>query len=139
MASLPKARLLGQAHRSPDHGADRKTGRFWILSRPPPLRRVDRQLVLVYAPGHPHVTENGPVTILSVPVDRRDEARLHRDVQSIAPDAVCTTRDLRAPNSAYQSGPPKRLRVLHGIGRPVRWHRLQLQKEDGTADERILD
>src|SRR2546430_13332398 len=36
--------------------------------------------------------ENGPVTILSVPVDRRDEARLHRDVQSIAPDAICTTR-----------------------------------------------
>ena len=28
--------------------------------------------------------ENGPVTILSVPVNRRDEARLHRDVQSIA-------------------------------------------------------
>jgi uncharacterized protein YebE (UPF0316 family) len=50
--------------------------------------------------------ESGPVTVLSVPVNRRDEARLHRDVQSIAPDAVCTTRDLRAPNSAYQSGPP---------------------------------
>jgi uncharacterized protein YebE (UPF0316 family) len=50
--------------------------------------------------------ESGPVTVLSVPVDRRDETRLHRDVQSIAPDAVCTTRDLRAPNSAYQSGPP---------------------------------
>jgi uncharacterized protein YebE (UPF0316 family) len=85
--------------------------------------------------GH---AENGPVTILSVPVNRRDEARLHRDVQSIAPDAVCTTRDLRATNSAYQSGPPKRLRVLHGMSRPVRWHRLQLQKEDGTADKRIL-
>jgi uncharacterized protein YebE (UPF0316 family) len=50
--------------------------------------------------------EGGPVTVLSVPVDRRDETRLHGDVQSIAPDAVCTTRDLRAPNSAYQSGPP---------------------------------
>jgi hypothetical protein len=36
---------------------------------------------------------------------------LHRDVQSIAPDAVCTTRDLRTPNSAHQSDPPKRLRV----------------------------
>lgn len=83
--------------------------------------------------------ENGPVAILSVPVDRRDEARLHRDVQSIAPDAVCTARDLRTPKAAYQSGAPKRLRVLHGIGRPVRWHRLQLQKADGTADERILD
>jgi uncharacterized protein YebE (UPF0316 family) len=82
--------------------------------------------------------ENGPVTILSVPVNRRDEARLHRDVQSIAPDAICTTRDLRAPNSAYRSDPPKRLRVLHGMGRPDRWHRLQLQ-EDDTADERILD
>jgi len=70
--------------------------------------------------------ENGPVTIVSVPVDRRDEARLHRDVQSIAPDAVCTTRDLRAPNSAYRSDPPKRR------------HRLQLQKDD-PADERILD
>lgn len=82
--------------------------------------------------------ENGPVTILSLPVNRRDEARLHRDVQSIAPDAICTTRDLRAPNSAYRSDPPKRLRVLHGMGRPERWHRLQLQ-EDDTADERILD
>jgi len=82
--------------------------------------------------------ENGPVAILSVPVDRRDEARLHRDVQSIAPDAICTTRDLRMPNSAHQSDPPKRLRVLHGMGRPDRWHRLQLQKDD-TADERILD
>jgi uncharacterized protein YebE (UPF0316 family) len=82
--------------------------------------------------------ENGPVTILSVPVNRRDEAGLHRDVQSIAPDAICTTRDLRAPNSAYQSDPPKRLRVLHRMGRADRWHRLQLQ-EDGKADERILD
>jgi hypothetical protein len=43
---------------------------------------------------------------LSVPVNRRDETRLHGDVQRIAPDAVCMTRDLRAPNSAYQSGPP---------------------------------
>jgi hypothetical protein len=50
--------------------------------------------------------ESGPVTVLSVPVDRRDETRLHGDVQRIAPDAVCTTRDLRAPNSAYHSGPP---------------------------------
>ena len=65
--------------------------------------------------------ENGPVAILSVPVDRRDEARLHRDVQSIVPDAICTTRDLRTPNSAYQADPPKRLRVLHGMVRPDRW------------------
>jgi hypothetical protein len=50
--------------------------------------------------------ESGPVTVLSVPVNRRDETRLHGDVQRIAPDAVCTTRDLRAPNSAYQSDPP---------------------------------
>jgi hypothetical protein len=50
--------------------------------------------------------ESGPVTVLSVPVNRRDETRLHGDVQRIAPDAVCTTRDLRTPNSAYQSGPP---------------------------------
>jgi hypothetical protein len=49
------------------------------------------------------------------------------------------SRDLRAPNSAYQSGPPKRLRVLRVMARPVRWHRLQPQNEDGTADERILD
>ena len=48
-----QARVLGQAHRRPDHGADRKTGRFWIESRPPPLRRVDRQLSLVCAPGTP--------------------------------------------------------------------------------------
>jgi uncharacterized protein YebE (UPF0316 family) len=83
--------------------------------------------------------ENGPVAILSVPVDRRDEARLHRDVQSIAPEAVYTARDLRTPKAAYQSRAPRRLRVLHGIRRPARWHRLQLQKADGTADERILD
>ena len=83
-------------------------------------------------------TENGPVMILSVPVNRRDEARLHYDVQSITPDAVWTTKDLRAPNSADQSDPPKRLRARYSTGRPLREHRPQLPKEDGTADERIL-
>jgi hypothetical protein len=82
--------------------------------------------------------ENGPVTILSVPVNRRDEARLHRDVQSIAPDAVWTTRDLRAPNSADQPNLPKRLHARYGIGTPLRRYRGQVPKEDGTADERIL-
>jgi hypothetical protein len=82
--------------------------------------------------------ENGPVTILSVPVNRRDEARLHHDVQSITPDAVWTTKDLRAPNSAGQSDLPKRLRARYGIGTSLRRHRGQVPEEDGTADERIL-
>jgi uncharacterized protein YebE (UPF0316 family) len=109
-----------------------------IVTQAPHLARSlwDRGWPVTAQSGH---AENGPVTILSVPVNRRDEASLHRDVQGMAPDAVCTTRDLRAPNSAYQSGPPKRLRSLRGSGRPVRWHRLQLQKQDGPADKRVLD
>jgi len=83
-------------------------------------------------------TENGPVTILSVPVNRRDEARLQHDVRNITPDAVWTTKDLRVPNPAGQSGPPKRLPGCCGLGRPLRRHRRQLPKEDGTAGERIL-
>ena len=96
-----------------------------IVTKDPHLARTlwDRDWPVTAQSGR---AERGPVTILSVPVNRRDEARLHRDVQSIAPDAICTTRDLRTPNPAYQSGPPKR------------WHRLQLQKDD-TADQRILD
>lgn len=86
--------------------------------------------------GH---TENGPVTILSVPVNRRDEARLQHEVQSIAPDASWTTKDLRAPHPAGQTGPPKRLRARYGIGRPPRRHRPQPRKVDGAADERLLD
>ena len=82
--------------------------------------------------GH---TENGLVTILSVPVTRRDEARLRRDVQSITPDAVWTTKDLRAPNSADQSDLPKRLRARYGIGRPLRRHR-RLRVSDGAPGPR---
>jgi uncharacterized protein YebE (UPF0316 family) len=65
--------------------------------------------------------ESGPVTVLSVPVDRRDETRLHGDVQRIAPDAVCTTRDLRAPHPPYQSGPPssRSRRTGHGGAFPL--------------------
>jgi uncharacterized protein YebE (UPF0316 family) len=74
----------------------------------------DRGWPVTAQSGH---AENGPVTILSVPVNRRDEARLHRDVQSIAPDAICTTRDLRTPNSARQSNPPKRLRAKRSPSR----------------------
>jgi uncharacterized protein YebE (UPF0316 family) len=109
-----------------------------IVTRAPHLARSlwDRGWPVTAQSGR---GESGPVAILSVPVDRRDEARLHRDVQSIAPEAVYTARDLRTPKPAYQSGAPKRLRVLHGIGRPVGWHRLHLQKAAGTADERILD
>jgi uncharacterized protein YebE (UPF0316 family) len=76
-----------------------------IVTKDPHLARSlwDRGWPVTAQSGH---GESGPVTVLSVPVDRRDETRLHGDVQRIAPDAVCTTRDLRAPNSAYQSGPP---------------------------------
>lgn len=65
--------------------------------------------------------ESGPVTILSVPVDRREEDRLHDEVRSITADAVWTTRDLRVPD------PPKpaRRRAWHlRCGRePVRAQR----------------
>lgn len=40
--------------------------------------------------------ENGPVTVLFVAVDRRREARLHRDVAELAPEAFCSTEDLRS-------------------------------------------
>ncbi len=87
-----------------------------IVTKEPDLARSlwDRGWPVTAQSGH---AENGPVTILSVPVNRRDEARLHRDVQSIAPDAICTTRDLRTPNSASQSDPPKRSRVKRSPSR----------------------
>lgn len=37
----------------------------------------------------------GPVTVLFVAVDRRREARLHRDVSDLDPDAFFSTEDLR--------------------------------------------
>ena len=85
-----------------------------IVTKAPHLARSlwDRGWPVTAQSGH---AENGPVTILSVPVNRRDEARLHRDVQSIAPDAVCNTRDLRAPNPAIP-------RPAEAVARPS-WHR----------------
>jgi hypothetical protein len=63
------------------------------------------------ATAQPGRAENGPVTVLSVPVSRHDEARLHHDVRCIAPAAVWTTKDLRAPNLVHQRDKPKRLRA----------------------------
>ena len=76
-----------------------------IVTKAPHLARSlwDRGWPVTAQSGH---AENGPVAILSVPVNRRDEARLHRDVQGIAPDAVLrTTRDLRVPNLGIPSRP----------------------------------
>ena len=65
--------------------------------------------------------ENGPVAILSVPVDRRDEARLHRDVQSIAPDAVgtafnCRKRTVRPMSASWTAYEPLRSAYLPSAG-----------------------
>jgi uncharacterized protein YebE (UPF0316 family) len=38
----------------------------------------------------------GPVSILFVAINRRHEARLHRDVNALAPQAFCSIEDLRA-------------------------------------------
>jgi uncharacterized protein YebE (UPF0316 family) len=40
--------------------------------------------------------ETGPVTVLFVPIDRRHEARLHRDVAHLAPGAGWSSNELRA-------------------------------------------
>jgi uncharacterized protein YebE (UPF0316 family) len=40
--------------------------------------------------------ENGPVTVLFVAINRRHEARLHRDVANLAPEAFWSIEDLRA-------------------------------------------
>ena len=45
--------------------------------------------------AHEAVGANGPVTVLFVRINRRYEARLHRDVARLAPEAVWST-DLRA-------------------------------------------
>jgi uncharacterized protein YebE (UPF0316 family) len=45
--------------------------------------------------AHEAVGANGPVTVLFVRISRRNEARLHRDVAHLAPEAVWST-DLRA-------------------------------------------
>jgi uncharacterized protein YebE (UPF0316 family) len=109
-----------------------------IITKAPHLAQSlwDRGWPVTVQSGH---TENGPVTILSVPVSRRDEARLQHDVQSITSDVAWTTKDLRAPHPAGHSGPPLRLRARQGIGRLLRRDRPHLRKADGTADERVLD
>lgn len=43
--------------------------------------------------GH---SELGPVTVLSVAINRRQEGRLHRDVTHLAPEAFWTTEEVRA-------------------------------------------
>ena len=70
-----------------------------IITKAPNLAQNlwDRGWPVTVQSGH---TENGPVTILSVPVSRRDEARLQHDVQSITSDVAWTTKDLRAPHPA---------------------------------------
>lgn len=48
--------------------------------------------------AHDAVGANGPVTVLFARINRRHEARLHRDVAHLAPEAVWST-DLRANSS----------------------------------------
>ena len=109
-----------------------------IITKAPDLARSlwDKGWPVTAQPGR---AENGPVTVLSVPVTRRDEARLHHDVRSIVPDAVWTTKDLRAPNLVHQPDKPKRLRARPGIDVPLRWRRCQPSAGVGTADQPILD
>ena len=40
--------------------------------------------------------ESGPVTVLFVAINRRDEARLHRDVEHLDPGAFWSAQDVRA-------------------------------------------
>ena len=42
---------------------------------------------------------HGPVTLLSIAISRRSEARLHRDVADLAPDASWNADDLRPPDT----------------------------------------
>jgi uncharacterized protein YebE (UPF0316 family) len=55
------------------------------------------------ATAHTGVGQDGPVTVLSVAIDRRDEARLHRDVARVAPGAFWSTAEANQPTSALQS------------------------------------
>ena len=48
--------------------------------------------------AHEAVGANGPVTVLFARINRRHEARLHRDVAHLAPEAVWST-DLRTNSS----------------------------------------
>jgi uncharacterized protein YebE (UPF0316 family) len=45
---------------------------------------------------HPGEGESGPVAVLYVAIDRRDEAALHRDVASVDPTAFWTAEELRS-------------------------------------------
>ena len=77
-----------------------------IVTRDPHLARSlwDRGWPVTAQSGR---GESGPVTVLSVPVSTVVTKLACTGTCSASPrDAVCTTRDLRAPNSAYQSGPP---------------------------------
>ena len=54
----------------------------------------------MWAQGWPAIAyvgrdENGPVTVLFVPIDRRHEACLHRDVARMAPGAGWSSEELR--------------------------------------------
>lgn len=63
--------------------------------------------------------EDGPVTVLFVAVDRRREARLHRDVSDLDPDAFFSTEDLRLrPARPAGSGAHMSVAVAHD-GSPV--------------------
>ena len=47
--------------------------------------------------------ENGPVTVLFVAINRRDESRLQRDVDDLATDAFWSIEDLRARSLQFAS------------------------------------
>ena len=82
------------------------------------------------ATSQPGCGENGPVTVLSVVINRRHESRLHRDVAELAPDALWSAKDQRKRPAAAR----RAVGVEHGAGmfaaapvarsgraHPVRW------------------
>jgi len=63
-------------------GVDGVAGELWSRGWP-----------VTVSPGH---GELGPVTVLYVAVNRRDEARLHRDVADLDPSAFWSVEDVRS-------------------------------------------
>lgn len=58
--------------------------------------------------AQPGRTQDGPVTILTIPVSRRDQARLRLDAQNITTDVLWTSGDLQAPHPPARPGPADR-------------------------------
>jgi uncharacterized protein YebE (UPF0316 family) len=63
------------------------------------------------ATAQPGQGEAGPVSVLFVAINRRDEDLLHRDVQGIDPGAFWTVRELRAREAQVRRTTPARGRL----------------------------